>query len=266
MGLGKKGEFMKSRSLAPFLFFLLLLTAPSFANAPRGGYPALEVSYKQEVHAEGFDDTYQNLLSEMIIVSKKLPPFLKKEKLSRTGKRQYLRKEVANLRKRYLELDHKIAIYKPVFDLKESLKTMYLKGATQSVDENVLNEESLRLSIGLMDEIGRLKQKYKSFSIPIVHNMLIDVGIKKRGACKHWAEDLLDYMRPISRQFFSITWGEANPKKFNEHNVAVIYPNYSEFADGLIIDPWRTSGKPYWITVKDDHHYKWQKWALYSVY
>lgn len=257
---------MKSSYLIPFLFFLFFLATPSFANAPRGGYPALEVSYKEEVHAEGFDAAYQSLLSEMVTVSKKLHPSLKKEKLSRTGKRQYLRKKVADLRKRYLELNRKIAIYKPVFELKESLKTMYLKGATQSVDENALNQESTRLAIGLMDEIGRLKQKYKSFSIPIVHNMLIDIGIKKRGACKHWAEDLLDYMRPISRQFFSITWGEANPKKFNEHNVAVIYPSYGKFEDGLLIDPWRTSGKPYWITVEDDHHYKWQKWALYSVY
>lgn len=257
---------MKSKFLAPLFFFSLLLATPSFANAPRGGYPAREVSYRQEVPVQEFDATYQNMLSEMTAVAKKLPPSLKKEKLSRTGRRRYLREEMAELRKRYLELDRKIAIYKPVYDLKESLKTMYLKGATQSVDESALNEESLKLSIGLMDEIGRLKQKYKSFSIPIVHNMLIDVGIKKRGACKHWAEDLLDYMRPISRQFFAITWGEANPKKFNEHNVAVIYPSYGKFQDGLLIDPWRTSGKPYWITVKDDHHYKWQQWALYSVY
>lgn len=257
---------MKSKFLAPLFFLTFLLATPSFANAPIGGYPTLEISYQQEIQIEGFDDTYRSFLAEKILVAKKIPPSLRKEKLSRIGKHQYLRKELANLRQRYLYLNRKIAIYKPVFDLKESLKAMYLKGATQSIDASALNEESLKLTIGLMDEIGRLKQKYRSFAIPIVHNMLIDIGVKKRGACKHWAEDLLDYMRPIPRQFFAITWGEAYPKKFNEHNVAVIYPNYGKFKDGLLIDPWRTSGKPYWITVKDDHHYKWKKWPLYSVY
>lgn len=150
-------------------------------------------------------------------------------------------------------------------NLRSYLFTAY-RERSLSPDENKVNDEAVEIAIGVIDEIKRLRKKYKSFMIPIVHNLFIDVGIRKRGACKDWAEDLLEFLKPIPRRYFAVTWGEYNPQKFTEHNVAVIFPKNGSFEDGVIIDPWRTSGKPFWVKVKDDKKYKWRQWDYYGAY
>lgn len=152
-----------------------------------------------------------------------------------------------------------------IFALKEDLKKMYLE-KNKTIDHKALDLEATKIAILVFDEIVRLKKKYKSFFIPLVHNMLIDVGMKKRGACKHWAEDLLTFLRTIDRKYFFVTWGEAHPGKMGEHNVAVIFPDYAQFHDGILIDPWRTSGDPFWVRVKKDKKYPWQPWDDYGIF
>ena len=96
--------------------------------------------------------------------------------------------------------------------------------------------------------------------------MMIDVGVRKRGACKHWAEDLLNYLRTVERKYFQVAWGEANMQKITEHNVAVIIPNGQPFDSGMMVDPWRTSGIPFWLKVKKDKHYHWQHWRDFGTF
>lgn len=210
-----------------------------------------------------FETEYQTVLSRYQEIVQRTESH--QQKASRRQRPRYLAnrpqasKEFKKIQKQKRYLDK-------IQGLSQDLAANYLKTSHKKVDGKKLRQESLNLAIGVVDEIGRLKSKYKSFAIPIVHNMLIDVGLKKRGACKHWAEDLLTFLRTTKRDFFYVTWGEANPKKMTEHNVAVIYPNHASFYDGLLIDPWRTSGKPFWIPVKKDKHYKWNPWDYYGVY
>jgi len=151
-------------------------------------------------------------------------------------------------------------------NLRGYLLASYLEQPSLSFDENKVNYEAAKIAIGVLGEIKRLRKKYKSFMIPLVHNLFIDIGIKKRGACKHWAEDLLEFLKLIPRDYFFVAWGEHNPQKFSEHNVAVIFPKKKSFEDGVIIDPWRTSGKPFWVNVKDDKKHKWKQWDYYGTY
>lgn len=150
--------------------------------------------------------------------------------------------------------------------LQDDLVAMYLKGAPKNVNAPQVAAEAHRIAAGVIPEITRLKKVYHLFPIPVAHNMMISVGLKKRGACKHWAEDLLIYLRTVPREYFYVMWGEANPGKMHEHNVAVLVPNYGTFQDGIFIDPWRTAGIPFWLPVTADHHYKWHAWEDYGVY
>lgn len=210
-----------------------------------------------------FEKNYQSVLSQYHEIIKKAErPNKPSRHLNRPhylARRPLASKELRKLKKKKQHFDH-------VHKLSQELVANYLKTAKEQVNQNKLKEESTTLALAVIDEIARLKIQYKSFAIPIVHNMLIDVGIKKRGACKHWAEDLLSFLRTTERDFFYVTWGEANPKKMTEHNVAVIYPNHATFYDGLLVDPWRSSGKPFWIRVKKDKHYKWNPWDYYGIY
>ena len=236
--------------------FFLLLVIPLALLAP-------DVAFANPLTAENFSAHYQE-------VAQKVNALLsEKSKLKSSGRHQnsrhFLRdKNRLTPSQRHLKEEKKYL--ETIAELRDALIAIYAERTKKNFPLQQLNMESTRLAIGLVNETKRLREQYKSFAIPIVHNMLIDVGIKKRGACKHWAEDLLEYLKPIKRDFFYVTWGEANPKKMNEHNVAVLYPNFSNFYEGLIIDPWRTAGKPFWIRVTDDKHYKWNPWNYYGVY
>lgn len=126
-----------------------------------------------------------------------------------------------------------------------------------------IKKEAARLSFNLITAISQLQKSYKINSFPIVHNLFIDIGLKKRGACKHWAEDLLKKIESVDHPHFTSFWGEAHPGNILEHNVAVIAPWGASFDEGILIDPWRTAGKPFWIPVKKDNH-PWQMWSGYE--
>lgn len=126
-----------------------------------------------------------------------------------------------------------------------------------------IKKEAARLSFNLITAISQLQKSYKINSFPIVHNLFIDIGLKKRGACKHWAEDLLKKIESVDHPHFTSFWGEAHPGNILEHNVAVIAPRGASFDEGILIDPWRTAGKPFWISVKKDNH-PWQMWSGYE--
>ncbi len=240
------------------LFFLLVV--PHLAIAGATGLDGIT--------AENFDSTYQGVTTRLNEIENTLgTKTLSKYRQKKGHKKAKLSATELQYKEEYLKLTEQKKYLSPVFELRESLKENYLKQYSKdSTDLAALHAEATRLSVGLVNEIADLKVKYHSFFIPIAHNMMISVGLRKRGACKHWAEDLLNYLRPKERQFFDVTWGQANSRKFNEHNVAVVIPRGKEFAAGMFIDPWRTSGKPFWLPVPDDKHYRWENWVEYGVY
>ncbi len=153
----------------------------------------------------------------------------------------------------------------PIAQLKADLIANYLSmyPQTDPIEKAKLDEETNRLAITLIEGIKKLRENYKISAPPIVHNLFIDLGLKKRGACKHWAEDLLNLINTLDHPHFTSLWAEAHPHKISEHNVAVLVPRGADFKEGLLIDPWRKGGKPFWIQVKKDNH-PWNIWSGYE--
>lgn len=215
---------------------------------------------------ENFDTVYKNTTVHYEKIVSEIPDRLKKKFRNAKGThRTKFSTGEARLKKEYeFHLENKRKL-DPIFKLKEDLNNLYLKFYPVPPDERqALNHESVTLAMELIEETEVLRKKYKSFFIPIVHNMMLDVGIRKRGACKHWAEDLLEHLHTVERRFFSITWGESHPGEFTEHNVAVLIPRGRKFEDGLLFDPWRTSGSPFWVQVTEDKHFRWTQWPDYG--
>lgn len=221
------------------------------------------------VTPQNIDTLYDQTMAEydalLAQVSKTL---LRKFKNERGSSATRYTKSEAKLKAAYVPLMEKKKLLDPIHQLSSDLEKRFL--STQPDLSNVsraeVHAETNRLAVGLFTEIERLDNKFKMFPIPIVHNFLIDTGFKDRGACKHWAEDLLAYLRGVDRKYFDVTWGEANPQRADEHNVAVLIPRGLTFSEGIFIDPWRTSGKPFWMRVTDDHHYPWKQWPDYGVF
>lgn len=102
-----------------------------------------------------------------------------------------------------------------------------------------------------------LAERYGLVSPPTFHNFLINTGIKDRGLCYEWSEDMITHLKNLRYQSFDLRWGVANKGEFDEHNSVVVVAKGAPFRTGILIDPWRKSGMLYWAKLGDDPEYKW---------
>jgi hypothetical protein len=106
---------------------------------------------------------------------------------------------------------------------------------------------------------GRLAEEYRIVPPARLHNLLIQVGIKDRGLCYHWTEDLMKRLQALDLRTYRLHWGVAHRgNDLREHNSVVITANGQPFETGLLLDPWRNSGDLYWAIVKTDS-YPWEE-------
>ncbi|MBU0505982.1 MAG: hypothetical protein ABII18_03970 [bacterium] len=246
------------KALKQFLFFSICLLISNLCLAKTPDLP--------ELTPENFNQEYTRVATSLLSIEETFSRRLIKQFKHAKGNHHFkLTKKQTIAKNDYQKLTTQLNDIKPINDLKEDLLALYTKHFTLSKTEHeALTQEATMLALGIFNETKRLEDKYGTFILPVIHNMLIDIRLKKRGACKHWAEDLLEFLKPIQRKFFDVTWGEAYPGLILEHNTAVLIPKGRPFEDGLYIDPWRTSGRLYWQRVPEDHHYPWKQWPKYG--
>ncbi len=104
----------------------------------------------------------------------------------------------------------------------------------------------------------RLAEKYELVRPAVFHNLLVRVGLKKRGLCYHWTEDLLERLQALKLKTYRLYWGVAHRgSELSEHNSVIIAARGQGFERGIILDPWRNSGDLFWCPVHADS-YPWQ--------
>ncbi|MGD9160953.1 MAG: hypothetical protein PVG39_21225 [Desulfobacteraceae bacterium] len=115
-----------------------------------------------------------------------------------------------------------------------------------------LAETSISYSLYLADE-------YKLVWPPFFHNILVRIGVKDRGLCYQWTEDLMKRLVSLKLKSFSLHHGVAyRGNDFREHNTVVVTARGQEFTEGIVLDPWRNSGDLYWGAVRADR-YPWKE-------
>ena len=104
----------------------------------------------------------------------------------------------------------------------------------------------------------QLADEYRVVRPAVLHNVLIRVGLKDRGLCYHWTEDLLKQLKALELRTYQLHWGVAHRgSELREHNSVVITASGQAFERGMVLDPWRNSGELYWSLVKTDR-YPWK--------
>jgi hypothetical protein len=105
----------------------------------------------------------------------------------------------------------------------------------------------------------QLAEKYQLVRPAVLHNVLIRVGLKDRGLCYHWTEDLLKQLQSLDLRTYQLHWGVAHRgSELREHNSVVITAKGQAFEKGMVLDPWRNSGDLYWTMIKTDR-YPWKE-------
>ncbi|UWQ45843.1 hypothetical protein [Leisingera aquaemixtae] len=132
--------------------------------------------------------------------------------------------------------------------------------ALQSLDTGVDPGEARRAAEIAYSYSAQLAKQYDVTTSPIIHNTLVNSGVKARGVCVHYAEDMQARLNQENFQTLSMLRAIAEPKSdFRiDHSTAVIAANGDGIYDGIVLDPWRYGGKLYWSATTKDPRYNWE--------
>jgi hypothetical protein len=108
-----------------------------------------------------------------------------------------------------------------------------------------------------VDTSSNLRQQYGVTLMPWLHNIEVNSGIKKRGLCFHYANDLAAALEPQLAPYWQMYRVQARPKQLLEHNAVVITGKGQPWQSGIVLDAWRNAGVLYFGSVMHDK-YPWQ--------
>jgi hypothetical protein len=126
-----------------------------------------------------------------------------------------------------------------------------------SLSRDVDEKEARALAQDSITYSYTLSQRYELVWPPLLHNTLVNVGLKDRGLCHQWADDMLAYMTQRGYQSFDFYLGVSNMGNLREHNTLVVSAKGTGFDQGVVLDPWRDSGVLFFIKIEEDDEYRW---------
>ncbi len=122
----------------------------------------------------------------------------------------------------------------------------------------VRHDEARQVACVVMEHSIALAQSYRIVRPPLLHNTLVNLGLKRRGLCHHWTGDLFAELRRHQFATLEIRWGLARAGTLREHNAIVITARGEAFEKGIVLDAWRHSGRVHWCAVAKDS-YPWEE-------
>jgi hypothetical protein len=96
---------------------------------------------------------------------------------------------------------------------------------------------------------------------PLAHNTQVNLGLKPRGLCYHWANSTYARMWEEEFRTLDLHLGIANadnPFRL-EHSALIVSARGAPMEAGIVLDPWRLGrGRLHWVGVAGDDRYAWR--------
>ncbi len=128
-----------------------------------------------------------------------------------------------------------------------------------ALGEGVDREEAARAARVTFNYTRQLVVEYGITDPPLIHNTKVNMGLRPRGLCYHWAEDIEARLKQEGFLTLDLHRAIAPATALRiEHSTAVISRKGDSLYDGLVLDPWRTGGVVYWAPVRADTRYAWR--------
>jgi len=137
-----------------------------------------------------------------------------------------------------------------------------LAGDLASLSPRVNREEAKLLADCAFATVSKLRREYRMFGTPIFNNFLIYHGLRKRGYCYQWSEDLLLALDKLKLTSLELHWGEYDPGTWRENNCIVVTAKGQPFERGIMLECWRHLGHLYFGLVASDY----EQYAENSAY
>lgn len=129
----------------------------------------------------------------------------------------------------------------------------------RAMDSAIDPTEALRAARLAYDHSHQLARQYRITDSPLIHNAKVNAGLRPRGLCYHWAEDMERKLDAEGFATLDMKRAIANAESLIliEHSTAVITPKGAPMSAGIVLDPWRKGGTLFWSRVSDDKRYDW---------
>jgi hypothetical protein len=124
----------------------------------------------------------------------------------------------------------------------DAQKAKKLAQQLAALSPRVNPEEAKLLAACAFATVGKLRREYRMFGTPIFNNFLVYHGIRKRGYCYQWSEDLLVALDKLKLRTLELRWGEAHPGTWRENNCIVVTAKGQPFSQGIMLECWRHLG------------------------
>jgi hypothetical protein len=131
-----------------------------------------------------------------------------------------------------------------------------LTKALSALATDVDPAEAQALSVTAHTKARSLKKEYRVVLNPEFTVFLYNIGMRKRGWCGHWAQDIGAELKELKLKTLVLHWGEAYPNTTSENNALVVTARNQPFQDGIILDGWRRAGRLFWCPVIKDDEYE----------
>lgn len=128
-------------------------------------------------------------------------------------------------------------------------------------------QEAARAAAISYDYTAQLVVEYEITDPPLLHNFKVNRGIKPRGLCWHWAEDMERRLKAENFQTLDLHRAIANHDNIRiDHSTAIVSAKGATMFEGMVIDPWRKGGVLTWMRVTEDDRYAWRPRAEVLAY
>ena len=150
--------------------------------------------------------------------------------------------------------------------VEKNIKVERLKILIEDLSSTVNSKEALDLARSSINYSFELSKKYDAVSFPWWQNTLVNMGIKKRGLCHEWTEDLLKFLVKKKYENLELHTIGANIGHLNEHNALCVTAKGGSIEKSILLDAWRGSGNLFFIKTTDDKKYEWsERFNLYGL-
>jgi len=141
-----------------------------------------------------------------------------------------------------------------------------LQGLMVGLNPHVRQEEAFDLAQRSIHYSLKLSEQYHAISAPWIQNTLVNLGLKERGLCYEWAEDLLRYLVKRNYQTLEFHTIGANIGYLNEHNALAVSAKGEEIEKSIVLDAWRNAGDLYFKKINEDKKYDWkERRGMYGI-
>lgn len=138
-------------------------------------------------------------------------------------------------------------------------KIAAVEDAILALGPGILPEEAALVARIAVEEPLVWAERWGAVDAPLLHNIQVNTGVKPRGLCKDWADDLEARLRRERLQSLDLHRAIANADNIRiEHSTVIVSRAGRPMREGLVLDPWRLGRGRLWFgRVTEDPKYRW---------